>query len=344
MLKPRLKALAICLALLAFATIGVYDTLCGFPVQFTFLFIATGTAFLSTPWIFLLYRKIFFWSLKTLKIEIVPKSKATLAFACSLMLAVAVVITLFFTLHVKKMINVSTRTAQVEVIETKRIKSKNSDLQDTCYIKFQSEDGTVLDFSFAWQSDRSFHSKIYQGDTGNLTCKLRDGRWGVAFFEKAPEYGGTKIYTSMLDKVSDLPFWRDEMTAIVFCTLSTFLVYPFMWLILFAIAAQKKRIIVKQKRWATVVTKDEYDSGHGEDHQTILYAVFECDEGSPRQIKIEFASKKAYLALPSHQSGWLTYRTTTQVMGDTEYKFIRFDTAPVPSNDESSTISPGGAP
>ena len=107
------------------------------------------------------------------------------------------------------------------------------------------------------------------------------------------------------------------------CTISTLISHPIICFFIFGTVANKKRTIRKQTRQATLVKKGKYKECNEGD--PIYYAIFECNEDEPRKLVFEFYYKKQHNALRENESGWLTYKTTTQVWGDTKNKFIRFE-------------------
>jgi len=270
--KPNLKAIALIIVIIL-AGILVYDALWELPIPFASEIALIVALLFLTPFVLIGYWKMFLWFLKLVAMDM-PKPKVKKAFVCTLVLTAVLVAPLLLISNYTSGRNIPEQMAQVEVVEKRREKSNDPEYQDSCFIIFKLSDGSMFEFSFAWQSDKNFHSNVHEGDMGKLTYKAQNGRANLISFEKDLDYGGTKLYMKLRYKINEMMSLQYALFNIALLIILIIVLYPIVCFIIFGIIANKKRNILVQTRQATLVEKGEYIKDFGEDRHIVYYATF----------------------------------------------------------------------
>ena len=294
------------------------------PIPFASEIVLIIALLFGTPFVSAGYWKMFLWFLKLVAVDM-PKPKVKKVFVGTLVLTAVLVSPILLISNYTSGRNIPGQTVHAEVIEKTREKSNDSEYQDTCFITFKLSDASVFKFSFAWQSDKSFHGNLHEGDVGKLTFKVKNGQVRLISFEKDPDYGGTKRYPELRDRINEMRPWQYALFNIALLIILITVSYPVVCFLIFAIIAHKKRSILIQTKPAVLVEKGKYVKDSGEDRHTVYYAIFKCAKDIPCTLKFESYSKKMYRTLRENESGLLSYKTIKQIWGDTENKFIRFE-------------------
>jgi len=310
---------------LLLAGILLFDMFLALPIQFVSEIALSVACLLLAYFAFSGgYWKMFMWFSKLVVIDM-PKQKAKKAFVSTLILTAIPVVSILLITNYTSGRNIPGQTVQVEVVEKTRIKSDDSEYQDRCRITFKLSNGSTFGFISNWQSDKNFHSNIHEGDMGKLTLKTQNGQARLISFEKDVDYGGAKLYIKLRDKINEMVFWQYATFNMVIFIIFIVVSYPVVCFFIFGIISVKKRTKHLEKRLATIVGKRKYEKDFGEDRHTVYCVTFECADGTPHKVEFEFYRKKTYHALHENESGLLSYRTTTEIWGDAEHKFIGFE-------------------